>query len=212
MEILSKLCGSEAKVKIMRLFLFNPDQVFSSAEISNRAKVSAPSVRHEIDILKKIGLIKGKQFFSTPAVTVVKKGKKISPKKKKEGGWQLDPSFPYMSALKALLIDTVLVKYADIVKRLGSAGKIKLVVISGVFMHMDETRVDLFVVGDFMRFPVLENVIRGIESEIGKELRYAAFETEDFKYRLSLRDKLVRDVFDYPHKIIFDRLNLQYKA
>jgi hypothetical protein len=120
MEILSKLCGSEAKVKIMRLFLFNPDQVFSSAEISNRAKVSAPSVRHEIDILKKIGLIKGKQFFSTSAVAVVKKGKKISPKKKKEGGWQLDPSFPYMSALKALLIDTVLVKYADIFKKFES--------------------------------------------------------------------------------------------
>ena len=45
-----------------------------------------------------------------------------------------------------------------------------------------------------------------IESEIGKELRYAYFSTEDFQYRLSMCDKLTRDILDYPHKKILNKL------
>jgi hypothetical protein len=35
---------------------------------------------------------------------------------------------------------------------------------------------------------------------LGKELAYAVFDTNDFKYRVSMYDKLLRDMFDYPHE------------
>ena len=51
-------------------------------------------------------------------------------------------------------------------------------------------------------------MIEGLEAEIGKELRYAAFETGEFNYRLGMYDKLVRDILDYPHTVVLDRLGL----
>jgi hypothetical protein len=53
--------------------------------------------------------------------------------------------------------------------------------------------------------------MRRLESEIGRELRYTMLVSEDFLYRLNMNDKLVRDTFDYPHRIVFDRLNIGLK-
>ena len=205
MEILAKLFGTEAKVKIMRLFLFNPEKPFSPSDIASRAKVSLPTVRHEVTLLRKMGMVKGKRFFR---MVSVKKGKKMISKKKTEGGWILNRTFPYLPAIQNLLINTVLIKHSEIVRKLNMVGRMKLVIVSGVFIHKEDSRVDLLVVGDAVRLSTLENVIRGIESEIGKELRYAAFETGDFKYRLGMYDKLIRDILDYPHRVILDRLGL----
>ena len=209
MEILSKLFGSDAKVKIMRLFLFNPEQPFAVAEIAARAKVPVAIVRREAHLLRKMDMIKGKRFVGLVAV---KKGKKMVTKRKKEGGWILNQSFPYLPALRSLLVDTVLFRHEEIVHKLNTVGKIKLVILSGVFIQDPDSRVDLLVVGDNIRFGALENVMRTIESEIGKELRYAAFEKADFQYRLGIYDKLIRDILDYPHKTVLDRIGISVVA
>lgn len=209
MEILAKLFGSEAKVKIIRLFLFNPDQSFGASDIALRAKVTLPVVRHEVSLLKKMGMVKGKRFSR---IVSVKRGKGLITRKKNEGGWVLNTSFHYLPALKDLLINTVLVKYTDVIRKLNTVGRIKFVIVSGVFLHDDDSRVDLLVVGDAIKVGTLENIIRVIESEIGKELRYAFFETEDFKYRLGMYDKLIRDILDYPHRVILDKLSPRMDA
>jgi len=66
----------------------------------------------------------------------------------------------------------------------------------------------MLVVGDHLRRSTLENYMRSLEAEIGKELRYAAFETSEFNYRLGMYDKLVRDILDYPHRTVLDRIGL----
>jgi hypothetical protein len=48
----------------------------------------------------------------------------------------------------------------------------------------------------------------GMEAEIGKELRYAYFSTDEFRYRLSMYDKLIRDILDYPHRVLLDKLGI----
>jgi hypothetical protein len=57
----------------------------------------------------------------------------------------------------------------------------------------------------------LRERIRSLEAEIGKEIRYALLSSENFYYRLNMNDKLVRDVIDYPHSIVLDRLNIGLK-
>jgi hypothetical protein len=57
----------------------------------------------------------------------------------------------------------------------------------------------------------LRERIKLLESEIGKEVRYTHLSTEDFFYRLNLNDRLIRDVFDYQHKIVHDRLDIGLK-
>ena len=50
-----------------------------------------------------------------------------------------------------------------------------------------------------------------LEAEIGKEVRYAWMSTSDFFYRLNMSDRLLRDMFDYPHAIVLDRLDIGLK-
>ena len=204
MDVLAKLFGSEAKVKIMRLFLFNPEQPFGPSEIATRARISRAAVRHETALLRKMGMVRGKRFVR---MIPVKRGRKTVLKRKKEGGWILSQDFPYLPALRNLLINTVLFKHDEIVRKLNVVGRMKLVIVSGVFIHDEDSRVDLLVVGDTLRFGALEGVVRTIEAEIGKELHYAAFETRDFNYRLGIYDKLIRDILDYPHRKILNKLS-----
>jgi hypothetical protein len=113
MDILEKLFGTTAKVKIMRLFLFNPEYVFTVDEIIDRGKMSSKEVKAELPNLLKVGLIKKKPF--TRDVQIVKK-KKITIKRVKGNGYMLDAKFPYLNALKTLLISVslhpaVLIRY-----------------------------------------------------------------------------------------------------
>jgi len=48
--------------------------------------------------------------------------------------------------------------------------------------------------------------VADIEANFGRELRFATFTTEDFAFRVDVKDRLLRDVFDYPHEIIVDKL------
>src|SRR3989344_48251 len=115
MEILGKLFGSSEKVKIMRLFLFNPEQPFDLEGVASKTKSGVREVRREISELDKIGLVKKRIFFKD-----VKKesGKKTEVIKKKTNGWILDNSFPYLAALQGLLINAQLIRHGDILKRL----------------------------------------------------------------------------------------------
>ena len=92
------------------------------------------------------------------------------------------------------------------VRRLARAGSLKLVIAAGVFIQEEESRLDLLIVGDHLKKTVIGRVVKAMESEIGKELRYVILETSEFKYRASICDKLIRDVTDYPHQKLLDKL------
>jgi len=204
MEILSKLFESEAKVKIMRLFLFNQETVFDISTICEKSKVDLKMARKQLLNLQKSGMIKRKSFVKTTEKKV--RGKIVENKKKLEG-YILNENFHYLSALRQLLISTKSLKGDEIVKRLSKAGKLKLVVVAGVFIEDKDSRVDMFVVGNNLSKSALTNAIKTIEAELGKELVYVHFETPDYEYRLGMYDKLIRDVMDYPHKVLLDKIN-----
>ena len=193
METLSKLFGSENKVKIMRLFLFNPDRVFDTKDISLRVKTNTSRVRREVSNLERMGLVK----------------RRVSIKKKKHGyGFALDSQFAYLSSLQNFLINVEPLNTKEIIKRISKLGSIKMIIIAGVFIQEPESRADLLIVGDGVKRGNLENIIKTLESEIGKELKYVYFTAEDFKYRLSVYDKLIRDILDYPHKKVVNKLGI----
>ena len=205
MDVLSIMFGSEARVKIMRLFLFNSEEIFDFLSIAKKSQVNKNIVKKEAKILEKAGLIQKKTFIK---VTQKKKGKKIINKKLKIQGYSLNQEFAYITALQQLLIKTKTLEGGEIVRRLSRAGKLKLVIIAGVFTQDKDSRVDMFVVGNNLKKSVLNTVVKSIEAEIGKELVYVYFETPDYQYRLSMYDKLIRDVLDYPHQVLLDKITI----
>lgn len=203
MDILSILFGSEARVKIIRLFLFNPDTDFDAEMVASKSKVNTKIVKKEFVLLEKALLIKRKSFYK---LTPKKVRGKLTEVKVKTNGYYLNPHFHYLSALKQLLVNTKTLDGGAILKRLSKTGKLKLVIVSGVFIQDKDSRVDMLIVGNNLSKASLTSVIKTIEAELGKELVYAYFETPDFEYRLSMYDKLIRDIIDYPHQVLLDKI------
>lgn len=207
MDILEKIFGSSAKVKIIKLFLFNPEVAYDIFQISDRTKVSQSQVRKEINALEKIEFLKQRSFIKE---IKRQKNKMVVTSKKRSNGWTLDTKFPYLTALEAFLSNINPFKHKDIIEKISRAGKIQLLIISGIFIKEPDSRVDLLVVGDNIKQGMLEGIIKTIESEIGKEVRYAVFETSEFNYRYSMFDKLIRDILDYPHEKIINKIGLTH--
>jgi DNA-binding Lrp family transcriptional regulator len=205
MEILAKLFGSTTKVRLMRMFLFNEDNAYSFSDIAERTKSQTKECKREINGLLNIGLIKKKQIIKD---LNIKKGKKIQIKKIQEIGYLLDQKFPYLQALKNLLITVSLHADDNLVKKFATVGRIKLFLASGVFIQEWDTRVDLLIVGDDINFTKLDAVIKSIEAEVGREIVYSAFETEDFEYRYGMHDRLIMDIVDFPHATLVDKLGI----
>jgi len=190
---LQKLFGSDARIKLLRLFLFNPKLTLTVPDAAGRSRVPERTARKELALFSSIGLIRR------------------SPTRRGSGlRYSLNGEFGYLSVLQNLLLNAP-ERAKDIFERVRPSGVIKLIVVSGVFVGDWEGRLDLLIVGDRIKDKRLRARMRKLESEIGRELRYAMLPSDDFLYRLNMNDKLVRDILDYPHKIMLDRLNIGLK-
>ncbi len=205
MDTLTALFGSEAKVRIIRLFLFNQGIPFFSREVAVRSKCSTSTVKRELNTLMKADLIRRRKITKE---IQVKHGKSVVAKKLKGDGYILNEKFPYLNPLKTLLTVASIQADESLTKCFASAGRIKYLVAAGVFIQNWDSRVDLLVVGEELNLSKIESIIKNIEAEIGKEISYSAFDTQDFEYRLGIHDRLVRDILDYPHVTLIDKLNV----
>lgn len=189
MEILGKILGNTAKVKIMRLFLLNPSQGFKNKDVAKRSRVNAANANKELRMLSSIGFIK-----------------------KRSENWYYNPNFKYGYELENLLVNSDNLDKEAIVSNFKKVGRIKLLVVSGIFIKNKDSRADLLIVGDKMKRGKIEEEIRKMEAEIGSELTYAIFDTKEFLYRLNMYDKLVRDMLDFPHEVLLETKELSTQA
>lgn len=189
METLIALFGSAAKIKILRVFLFNTGVAFPLKDLADRTASKAPIVLRELNVLVKADIIRKRSGAKGTA-------------------YILNDKFPYLDPLKNLLTVASIQADESLTKRFGGAGRIKLIIAAGVFIQNWDSRVDLLIVGDDLNISKIESTIKTIEAEIGKEIAYSAFETQDFQYRIGIHDRLVRDILDYPHVTLLDRLGV----
>lgn len=203
-NILEKVFGSAARVKMMKFFLFNPEQVFSKEDIVSKCKVTSAIAQKEIKMLVDIKMVKKR------VMVVAKRSKSGKITKKKTSGYILNSEFELLKNMSSLLINNEPLQHGDISRRLSKTGKIKLIIVSGIFIQDDDSRVDILVVGDEMKDRAFRNTIKTMESEIGKELRFVCLNTQDFIYRKNICDRLMRDIFDYDHEVVVDRIGLEY--
>ena len=189
MEPLAKILGSNARLKTLRLFIFNKDKIFTLADVAQRTKLSKDIVRRELGELLAAGLLR-KKGTQHPV------------------HYQTNPRFEQLEALNTFIRDTTNVRPQSITAALKRAGTVRLVALSGLFTGILESQIDLLIVGDLLQERVLASVVHSLEAELGREIRYAVFATADFRYRLGVYDRLLRDVFDYPHRLLIDKIGV----
>jgi hypothetical protein len=189
MERLARLFGSPARLKMLRLFMFNQDASLTLTDMTQRTKLSKEVVRPELAELLAIGLLR-------------KKGERAS------ASYQVNPRFEHLIALNAFVRETTSVRPKEIIATLKRAGTLRLVALSGHFTSVIEPQIDLLIVGDHLEERALARAVHSLEAELGREIRYASFATADFRYRRGVYDRLLRDVFDYPHRLLIDKIGL----
>lgn len=209
-DFLEKLIGSHARARVTRIFIFNQSEPMTVANVAKRADISPQAVRREIRILEKLGvIIKGKSV----SIRLEKSSKNIRGKKAKRGAkqeisWVVNPQFKYLRALSLFIHEVSPARYGNIVSALKNCGRLSAIIASGCFIGDTTRPADLIVVADNVNENRLLHAIKALEPVFGREIRYAVFSTAEFRYRLTVQDRLIRDTLDYPHQVLLDRARL----
>lgn len=195
-DFLAVLIGNSEQARILRTLVFNEDDRFTVKLLSKRAGVTLPRTEIELKDLQKKG--------------VVRHGKAASEKTSKDGAivWTLNPAFKHLKTLSTFVRKVAPMHFDEIIPALKGTGKLSTVVLSGSFMGDDTRPADMLVAADQLNEKRLDKAVHTLEPIFGTEIRYATFSTPEFRYRLTVQDKLLRDTFDFPHVVLLDRSGL----
>ncbi len=197
---LSILFGSQARVKLLRFFLFNPSKEFTFDDMCKRARLVRRTARTEITALEKAGVISKRTLY------IVLPGKE---KKSKAVGYGLNRKFNELQALQTFLFETAPIDGKNLLTHLRKAGVIDFLAVAGVFVREFEQQLDVLITMKKLAPAKIETAIRSLEAEIGIEIRFAMMTSDDLLYRVGMNDKLARDVFDYKHQILVDKIGVR---
>jgi predicted transcriptional regulator len=194
--MLEQLFGSKTRVKLLRLFLNNPDQQFYLRELARRLKTQLNSVRREMDNLEKIGIVKVRLDDGEP---VIEKGGQ-----KKYFLANID--FILFPELKALFMKSQLLLEKSFVSKIESLARPQLFILTGIFVGSKEMATDMLIVGNINR-DKLAAVIKAFERDFGQNINYTVMSLQEFSYRRDITDKFLYDILEGEKITIVDKLN-----
>ncbi|MBI2451061.1 MAG: hypothetical protein HYV52_01840 [Parcubacteria group bacterium] len=195
-NILEQLFSSVTRPRLLKLFLRHKNDYFTSKEIIRKIKASKESVKKEINFFIKIGLIQSRMI-------------KHPLSKKKERMMFLRPDFYFLKELGDLILKPSIISRKNLIKKIISLGNIKLAVLSGIFINEENTRADLLLVGSRIKQRNLSNFLAGLEAELGKEINYVLLSEEEFRYRMNMFDRFLRDLLEGPHEILIEKIKIE---
>ncbi|MBI4098908.1 hypothetical protein HY442_00050 [Candidatus Parcubacteria bacterium] len=200
-RILEHLFDSAVKVKLLKLFVHNPTTVFTVGEIRRRTQASGRPMLRELGKLSAIGFVRIREARAGNRG----KGRATARRVK---AYVADPSFSLYPEIKNLVTKPWPASRDHLVGRLKTLGRVKLALLAGIFIGSETSRADMLIVGDQLRERRLRDFIASLEAEVGKELTCVALGTKDFQYRYSMFDRFVRDMLDYPHEALINKLKV----
>ena len=186
------LFGSKTRVKLLSLFLNNPDRAYYVREITRKIDEQINSVRRELSNLLSIGIIR-------------------SDSSNNRLYYEVNQKYEYYTELRRIFTDLPIKNKAlgenkeeeQLARKLRGTGTVQLAFLTGSFVRDAHIGIDLIVVGDVNRSKVAK-VVAELEKEVGRELDYAIFTPEDYDYRLNLNDRFLADVMDAKKIVVID--------
>ncbi|OGG55891.1 hypothetical protein A3D71_03415 [Candidatus Kaiserbacteria bacterium RIFCSPHIGHO2_02_FULL_55_20] len=203
-DFLGTFMGNTNRAKVLRAFFLDQSGVFTAPLAAKRAGLSLYAAQKEVKALEKLGILKLGKF----KITLGNGTNRAIEGKQKEEAWMIDPAFKHSAALSKFVHEVSPVQYSSILKGLKGAGRFIVVVLSGSFMGDPSRPADILVAADGLNEGRLETAIRALERQFGREIRYAAFSGPEFRYRLTIQDRLMRDTLDFPHLVLLDKARL----
>ncbi len=202
-DFLALFMDDQPRARVLRALMLNEHTVFNAARMAQRAGVTPRAAVTALGALVRMGIVRA----SRVAVAAPAEGKSHTRAKKRrfEDVWFVDPQFPHVRALAVFVRDISPLQYDDVLDALKKTGRLSVVVLSGSFVGDTSRPADIVMAGEGLSERRMETAIRSLEGVFGRELRYAAFPIAEFRYRLTVQDKLLRDTLDFPHRVLLDR-------
>jgi len=196
--MIDSLFGSKTRVKLLHLFLNNPEKSFYVREITRMIDEQINSVRRELANMVSVGIVQqdaidNKLYYS------------------------VNEDYPYIKPLAAIFSDknteggmgaASSVSWKD---SLGRMRGLRLAIISGKLVDGSSSSVDLLLVGDDMSAVTIKNLVKKIEKDRKIEINYAVISYDDFYYRMSVKDRFIMDIVRNKHSVLVDAENIMRK-
>jgi hypothetical protein len=196
--MLSKLFGSHSRVKILKAFLFHPEERYYIRQLSRDLDLQVNSVRRELENLEEFGLLVSEMGGAENVDGEEKSDKKY---------FRVNKSFPLFEDVKGLIIKSQLLHKDDFSKDLLKAGSIKLLILAGVFVNDFKSPTDVLIVGKVNKDRLLK-VIRDLEKELGREVNFTLLTATEFKYRRDIADIFLYDLLEKEKIIVIDEIGI----
>jgi hypothetical protein len=177
--MLKHLFTSNTRVKLLTLFLRNPDSEYFIRELTRKLDEQINSVRRELDNLKKMGLLK----------TKTKNRKKY---------YIVNKNFIVFAELRSIILKAISDE-DNIAKKLTNLGELDVIVLSGMFIDK-ETPIDLLLVGDIDRKRLEDYFTHELETK--RPVRFSIMGREEFLYRRKCKDRFLGEIFDDEDNIV----------
>jgi hypothetical protein len=182
-EIFSQIFESRTRARLMKFFMLNDSHDFSVADIVRKNKLTFQQVSRELTRMERIKMV----------ISRSKKGKRYL---------RTNIDFIFYPELKSLVVKSNTLPECRSLSRIKDLGKVKLALISGVFLNHPKSQSDLLIVGDELSRAKLKHLLESLEAEVGKEIDYSVMSSEEFKYRTDMLDKFVMDFLESPYEEI----------
>lgn len=207
--MLEKLFGSRARVKLLKLFLLNPKEKYYIRQLARKLDLQLNSVRRELENLEKFGLLvsnmssQASKDEARPAGAAQAAGKDNNKQEKKY--FQANQNFILYEEIKALIVKAQILYEKDFISKLQGAGKIKLLILTGLFVNNFDAATDLLIVGKIDKEKFLK-LISELERDLGKEINFTLMDEKEFKYRKDITDVFLYEILEGRRMTIVDEL------
>lgn len=195
--MLAKLFGSTARVKILKLFLLNPDNAYYIRQIARHLNLQLSAVRRELENLETLELLESRHG-SEGEEGMEEKGGKNDRKY-----YQANRQFVLYNEIRELILKAQILCEKDFTDKLRKLGSIKLLILSGLFINEKQSPVDMLIVGNFNKDKVAK-LVKNLEDELVNEVNYAVLSEEDFHYRRQVTDVFLYSVLEGKKIVVID--------
>lgn len=196
-----QLFGSKTRVRLLGLFLENPEQSFFVRELTRKIDAQLNSVRRELQNLVEVGLVVEHRAETS-------RGKALAERKK---FYAVNTNFLLFHDLRNLFRKIQILLKQSFVQEIKTRGDVDLLIFTGRFVDNPNVQTDILIVGGIDQ-KFLQKVVSDFEAELGYEINYTLMPREEFNYRRQITDRFLFAILEGEKVVMIDKLKVAATA
>jgi len=201
--MLDSFFGSKARVKVLKLFLLNPEKKYYLRQLARDLSLQVNSVRRELINLEAFGLLMSASSNDITVLPAASNKKSTGSKTKlavrntsqDKKYYQVNKNFVLFPEIKALILKAQILAGKDFLGDVRKVCNPRLLILSGIFVGNLSIPTDILLVAKVVKGRLAE-AIKKLEQELGREVNYTIMDENEFKYRQEIADVFLHIILE----------------